>query len=117
MQINSVFGNTNISVENLSYDSREIERNSIFFAIKGEIYNGFDYIDESIKKGAIAILCDRIPIKIDKRLVYIIVENVEIALGIISSNFYDNPSSRIKLVGITVTNGKTTSATLLYNLF
>ena len=117
MRINSVYGNTNISVENLSYDSREIERNSIFFAIKGEIYNGFDYIDESIKKGAIAILCDRIPIKIDKRLVYIIVENVEIALGIISSNFYDNPSSRINLVGITGTNGKTTSATLLYNLF
>jgi UDP-N-acetylmuramoyl-L-alanyl-D-glutamate--2,6-diaminopimelate ligase len=117
VSINSVYGNTNISIENLSYDSRKIEKNSIFFAIKGENYNGFDYIDESVKKGAIAVLCDRIPIKIDKRLVYVIVENVESSLGIISSNFYDNPSSKIKLVGITGTNGKTTSVTLLYNLF
>jgi len=117
VSINSVYGNTNISIENLSCDSRKIEKNSIFFAIKGKSYNGFDYIDESVKKGAIAILCDHIPIKIDKRLVYVIVENAEISLGIISSNFYGNPSSKIKLIGITGTNGKTTSATLLYNLF
>ena len=117
ISINSVYGNTNISIENLSYDSRRIEKNSIFFAIKGESYNGFDYIGESIKKGAKAILCDRIPNKIDKRIVYVIVENVERALGIIASNFYNNPSSKIKLIGITGTNGKTTSATLLYKLF
>ena len=117
VSINSIYGNTNISIENLSYDSREIKKNSIFFAIKGEVYNGFDYINESIKKGAIAVLCDSIPIKIDKTIVYVIVENVEMALGIISSNFYDNPSSKMKLVGITGTNGKTTSTTLLYKLF
>ena len=117
VSINSIYGNTNISIENLSYDSREIKKNSIFFAIKGENYNGFDYINESIKKGAIAVLCKNIPIKIDKKIVYVIVENVEIALGIISSNFYDNPSSKMKLVGITGTNGKTTTTTLLHKLF
>ena len=115
--INSIYGNTNILIENLSYDSRKINKNSIFFAIKGESYNGLDYINESISKGAIAILCDIIPIKINKKLVYVIVDNVEEALGIISSNFYENPSSKLKLIGITGTNGKTTSATLLYNLF
>ena len=115
--INSIYGNTNILIENLSYDSRKIKKNSIFFAIKGESYNGLDYINESISKGAIAILCDIIPIKINKKLVYVIVDNVEEALGIISSNFYENPSSKLKLIGITGTNGKTTSATLLYNLF
>jgi len=115
--INSIYGNTNVLIENLSYDSRRIKKNSIFFAIKGECYNGLDYINESISKGAIAILCDIIPIKINKKIVYVIVDNVEIALGIISSNFYENPSSKLKLIGITGTNGKTTSATLLYNLF
>ena len=117
VRINSVYGNTNISIENLGYDSRRIKKNSIFFAIKGKSFNGFDYIDKSIEKGAIAIISDSIPLKINKKSVYIIVDNVEIALGIISSNFYDNPSSKLKLIGITGTNGKTTSATLLYNLF
>ena len=115
--INSIYGNTNILIENLSYDSRKIKNKSIFFAIKGESYNGLDYVNESINKGAIAILCDSIPNKINKKTVYVIVDNVEIALGIISSNFYDNPSLKLKLIGITGTNGKTTSATLLYNLF
>ena len=78
VSINSVYGNTNISIENLSCDSRKIEKNSIFFAIKGKSYNGFDYIDESVKKGAIAILCDHIPIKIDKS---IISTNSEITVG------------------------------------
>ena len=117
VRINSIYGNTNISIENLSYDSRNTKKNSIFFALEGKSFNGFNYIDESIKKGAIAILCDTTPIKINKRLVYVIVEDVGEALGIISSNFYDNPSSNIKLIGITGTNGKTTSVTLLYNLF
>ena len=117
VRINSVYGNTNISIENLGYDSRRIKKNSIFFAIKGKSFNGFDYIDKSIEKGAIAIISDSIPLKINKKSVYIIGDNVEIALGIISSNFYDNPSSKLKLIGITGTNGKTTSATLLYNLF
>ena len=117
VRINSVYGNTNILIENLGYDSRRIKKNSIFFAIKGKSFNGFDYIDKSIEKGAIAIISDSIPLKINKKSVYIIVDNVEIALGIISSNFYDNPSSKLKLIGITGTNGKTTSATLLYNLF
>ena len=97
--INSIYGNTNILIENLSYDSRKIKNKSIFFAIKGESHNGLDYIDESINKGAIAVLCDSIPVKINKKTVYVIVDNVEIALGIISSNFYDNPSLKLKLIG------------------
>tara|TARA_Y100001970_G_scaffold49337_1_gene62512 strand:- start:24762 stop:26210 length:1449 start_codon:yes stop_codon:yes gene_type:complete len=117
VSINSIYGNTNIIIENLCYDSRTIKKNSIFFAIEGEFSDGFNYLDESIKKGAIAVLCDKIPDKIDKRVVYVIVDDVKLALGIIASNFYDNPSSKIKLIGITGTNGKTTSVTLLYKLF
>ena len=117
MAINKVFGTTNIMVENLVFDSRKIDTNDVFVAQKGTSVDGHLYINKSIDLGAIAIVCEYFP-KIQKEgITYIQVEDANIALALMASNFYDNPSSKIPLVGVTGTNGKTTIASLLYQLF
>lgn len=112
-----VVGSTNIAITALSFDSRKIEKDSLFIAVKGTQSDGHKYITETINKGAIAILCEEIPNEINEKATYVKVSNSALALGIIASNFYDNPSEKIKLVGVTGTNGKTTTVTLLFNLF
>jgi len=115
--LTEVVGTTNISISSIQFDSRKITVDSLFIAIKGLTVNGHEYIEETIKKGATAIICEELPEKIHKGITYLRVKDSGEALGIIASNFYDQPSSRLKLVGITGTNGKTTTATLLYKLF
>ena len=110
-------GDTQLIISNLSFDSRNIERNSLFIAIKGSQSDGHQYIAQTIEKGAIAVVCEDLPKKLNKEVCYIKVENSSFALGVIASNFYDRPSEMLKLVGITGTNGKTTTVTLLFNLF
>ncbi len=112
-----VIGSTNIAITSLSFDSRKIEKDSLFIAIKGTQSDGHKYINDTISKGAIAIVCDEIPETLNEKIAYIKVNDSSIALGIIAANFYDNPSEKIKLVGVTGTNGKTTTVTLLFNLF
>lgn len=112
-----VVGSTNIAITALSFDSRKIEKDSLFIAIKGTLSDGHKYIDDTISKGAIAILCDEIPVNQNEKVTYIKVKDTSAALGIIAGNFYDNPSEKIKLVGVTGTNGKTTTVTLLFTLF
>ena len=110
-------GDTNITIENIKFDSRNVNSNSIFIAVRGVNVDGHNYINKAIKLKAKAIVCEEFPENIDKNTTYIKVKDSAIALGLLASNFYDNPSQKITVVGITGTNGKTTTATLLYNMF
>ncbi|MFI3282034.1 MAG: UDP-N-acetylmuramoyl-L-alanyl-D-glutamate--2,6-diaminopimelate ligase [Rikenellaceae bacterium] len=110
-------GNTEQEVTALHYDSRMVERGSLFFAIVGEVADGHNYISTATQRGAVAVVCQHLPDVIDPQVCYIVVEESSLAMGDIASAFYDNPSTELKLVGITGTNGKTTTATLLYDLF
>jgi UDP-N-acetylmuramoyl-L-alanyl-D-glutamate--2,6-diaminopimelate ligase len=112
-----VDGSTNVAITSISFDSRKIEKDSLFVAVKGTLSDGHKYIDETISKGAIAILCEDVPKVLNEKVTYIKVNDTTVALGIIAANFYDNPSEKIKLIGVTGTNGKTTTVTLLFNLF
>lgn len=109
-------GNTSVTIDNLSFDSRKISKGTLFFAIRGTRSDGHIYIPEVINKGAVAIICEQIPEAPDPNICFIKVTSSEEAMGMIASAFYDHPSRKLKLVGITGTNGKTTTATLLYNL-
>ena len=115
--INKVFGTTALMVENLVFDSRKVENNDVFVAQKGVSVDGHLYIDTAIKLGAIAVVCEIFPQVQKEGVTYIQVADANIALAIMASNFYDNPSAKIPLVGVTGTNGKTTIASLLYQLF
>jgi UDP-N-acetylmuramoyl-L-alanyl-D-glutamate--2,6-diaminopimelate ligase len=115
--IQDVVGPTNIAVENICFDSRQVGKFSAFIAIKGLRSDGHDFITTAEEKGAAAIICEELPEERNKKITYVRVENTAYALGQMASNFYDNPSSEIKLVGITGTNGKTTTVTLLHELF
>lgn len=115
--IEQVIGTTDILVNALHFDSREASQGSLFIAINGTQTNGHQYIKATIQQGAIAIVCEKMPDEFTDGITYIKVANSAKALGIIAANFYHNPSQKLKLVGITGTNGKTTVATLLYQLF
>ena len=112
-----IIGNTEISVTDIVFDSRKVINDCVFVATKGTHVDGHQFISKAIDKGAKVIVCQDIPLEISAELVYIKVENTTRVLGLMASLFYDEPSSKLKLVGITGTNGKTTTVTLLYNLF
>ena len=112
-----VIGSTKSSVSSIAFDSRKIERNGLFVATRGTSVDGHQYIDTAIEAGAKAIVCETMPENILSGVTYIQVENSNQALGLIAANFYDNPSSKLKLMGVTGTNGKTTTTSLLFDLF
>jgi len=112
-----VIGSTNSSVSSIAFDSRSIERNGLFVATRGNSVDGHQFIDVAIESGAKAIVCETMPEKIISGVTYIQVENSNHALGLIASNFFGNPSSKLKLIGVTGTNGKTTTTSLLFDLF
>lgn len=116
VKIIELVGSTDVFVNAINFDSRNVVKDDVFVAVKGTLSNGHDYIDNTIKSGASVIVCEILPI-IQAKVTYIRVEDSSFALGILAANFYENPSSNLKLVGITGTNGKTTIATLLYKLF
>ena len=115
--IKNLVGNPNVEVAALAFDSRMIKSDTLFFAIKGTVVDGHEYIGQTINAGATVVVCETMPAELVPSVTYIEVENSSIALGIVASNFYGNPSAKLKLVGITGTNGKTTIATLLFQLF
>ena len=118
VSVDQVVGSTtDIEISNIAFDSRKVIVNGLFVAINGTISDGHQFIDSAIVKGASAIIVEQIPANINEDITYIKVVNSHNAMGIIASNFYNNPSDRIKLVGVTGTNGKTTIVSLLHQLF
>ena len=117
VNIIEVVGSTAMDITAIEFDSRKVEQGTVFVAIKGTQVDGHDYIEKGIQKGAVAIVCETLPAHIEKGITYIRSGNSAAALGIMAANFYANPASKLKLVGVTGTNGKTTTVTLLYKLF
>jgi UDP-N-acetylmuramoyl-L-alanyl-D-glutamate--2,6-diaminopimelate ligase len=117
VSIRSVVGDTNIAITALTADSRMVSGGCCFIALKGSVSDGHEFIDKAIALGAIAIVCEKFPASLKDGITYVEVENSNVAAGYISHNFYGEPSAALKLVGVTGTNGKTTVATLLFNLF
>ena len=114
--IRSVEGSTGIQVKDIQIDSRKVAAGTVFVAIKGVAADGHLFIDKAIENGAIAIVFEEMPAK-KEGIVYVQVENSAAAAGYMAGNFFGQPSSLMKVVGVTGTNGKTTIATLLYKLF
>lgn len=104
-------------VYGISMNSKTVKRGYLFVAVKGTVTDGHKYIDNAVKQGAVAVVCNKFPLNIEKNVTYVKVKDTSYALGNIASNFYDNPSEQLKLVGVTGTNGKTTVVTLLHKLF
>ncbi len=117
VNIESVFGSTSEGIEGIAYDSRKVKTKSLFVAIRGAMADGHAYLEQAIEQGASAVLVEEMPEKPNAAVTWICTQNTRQALAIVSSHFYDNPSKDLKLIGITGTNGKTTIATLLYDLF
>jgi UDP-N-acetylmuramoyl-L-alanyl-D-glutamate--2,6-diaminopimelate ligase len=117
VSITKVVGITNVEVADIVSESSKIKDSSLFIAIKGTVFDGHDYIDSAIEDGAVVVVVEDIPKILNEKVTYAQVEDSNIALGIIAANFYDNPSEKIKLVGVTGTNGKTSIVSLLSQLF
>ncbi len=115
--IDEVVGNTNLAVESICFDSREADKLSAFVAVRGTQTDGHLFIDKAIAQGSQIIVCEEIPDAMQDGVTYVKVNDTKAALGIMASNFYDSPSEQLHLVGVTGTNGKTTTVTLLYQLF
>jgi UDP-N-acetylmuramoyl-L-alanyl-D-glutamate--2,6-diaminopimelate ligase len=112
-----ISGSTDLKITSLAFDSREVTTGCLFVAISGLTSDGHNYITQAIEAGAVAVVCQTMPSTLHDHVSYIHVADSMKALGIIASNFYNNPSNKLTLVGVTGTNGKTTVATLLYKLF
>ncbi|WP_264512525.1 UDP-N-acetylmuramoyl-L-alanyl-D-glutamate--2,6-diaminopimelate ligase [Flavobacterium sp. N1719] len=115
--LESVHGSTDKAVAKIEFDSRKIEVNDAFVAIRGSVSNGHDFIEKAIQLGATTVVCDALPADIKEGVTYVQVADTNAALAFMANNYYGNPSSKLKLVGVTGTNGKTTIASLLYQMF
>ena len=110
-------GNAEVEITGVNIDSRRIEKGHLFVAIKGTQVDGHSFIQKAIDLGAAAILCEYLPETLSEGVTYVVVDSSEAAVGPVATMYYGDPTSKLKLVGVTGTNGKTTVATLLYNMF
>jgi len=116
IEILKIVGSNQVLISQITSDSRKVGANAMFVAVKGTQVDGHQYIESCVKAGAVAIVCQEIPKQISSNVTYIQVADGALALGLLAHSFYQYPSHDIKLVGVTGTNGKTTIATLLYQL-
>ena len=117
VEVLNILGSDEVEISGVNIDSRRIESGHLFVAIPGTQTDGHKFIPKAIEQGASAILCEYFPNKREPGVTYIAVESTEDAVGKVATLFYGDPSRKLKLVGVTGTNGKTTIATLLYNMF
>lgn len=110
-------GNMDVDIKGIEIDSRKVARGGLFVAMKGTQVDGHSFIPKALELGAVAVLCEDLPEKCPENVTFVQVTSTEEAVGPVATQFYGNPSTRLKLVGVTGTNGKTTIATLLYNMF
>ena len=110
-------GSADVEITAVVFDSRKVVPGSLFVAIHGTVSDGHAFIDQAISDGAVAVICEVLPAHVTGEVDFLMVADSSLALGIVAANFYDNPSAKLKLIGVTGTNGKTTIATLLYKLF
>ena len=116
-KILELVGNTEQDISGICFDSRKVSTSSMFIATVGTIVDGHQFITSAIEKGASVIVCEKLPEQLDTSITYVVVDNSSRAMGLIAAAYYQHPSKKLKLVGVTGTNGKTTVATLLSNLF
>ena len=117
VRLEEVIGSTHMAIASVTFDSRKVKKDSLFVATRGTAVDGHDFVDKAISAGAVAIVCEELPLVKLETVTYVKVTDSGFALGIMACNFFDNPSEKLKLVGVTGTNGKTTTVTLLFNLF
>ena len=117
VEVLNTFGDTGVEITGVNIDSRRIEAGHLFVAIPGTQTDGHKYIPKAIELGATAILCEQMPEKYVDGVTYVVVASTESVVGMVATRFFGDPSRKLKLVGVTGTNGKTTIATLLYNMF
>ncbi len=117
VKVDKVIGPVDIMVNNVCFDSRQVVEGDIFVAVNGVHADGHKFIGQALKQGAVAVVCEQIPATVQKDVTFITVDGSAYALGIIASAFFDNPSEKMKVVGVTGTNGKTSTVFLLYQLF
>ena len=117
IKVIAVEGNTETEVTGVNIDSRKVTEGNLFVAVKGTQTDGHQFIPKAIAQGATAVLCETIPEDRAEGVIYVQVDSTEKSVGKVATLFYDDPSNKLKLVGVTGTNGKTTIATLLYNMF
>lgn len=110
-------GNADLEIEGIHMDSRMVKKGFMFVAVKGTQADGHNYISKAIENGATAVVCEQLPEKLDEHITYIQLHDTEEAVGKLATTFYGDPTSKLDLIGVTGTNGKTTIATLLYNMF
>lgn len=117
VKVIGINGNSDVEINGMELDSRQVKPGGLFFAVKGTVTDGHKFIPKALENGAVAVVCQDLPETMPEGVTFVKLENTEHAVGQIATDFYGDPTSKMKLVGVTGTNGKTTIATVLYNMF